>query len=55
MPGLWVRDLISKVDSGMMEKKDREVLVYLQQEHAEHALEVLRSHFSVTQMASRQL
>jgi hypothetical protein len=39
----------------MMEKKDREVLVYLQGEHAEQALEVLRSHFSVTQLASRQL
>lgn len=39
----------------MMNKEELEVLVYLQEEGAERALERLRTHFTITQMASRQL
>jgi hypothetical protein len=39
----------------IMNNEELELLVYLQDEVAEQALERLRSHFSVTQMASRQL
>jgi len=38
-----------------MDKEELEVLVYLQEDGAEQALERLRAHFAVTQMASRQL
>ncbi len=38
-----------------MAEKKKELLVYLQREHAEQAMEALRTHFVLTQKASRQL